>query len=85
MTIEDLEEILPRNKRLFLMASNIIIVGTIVLDILFIMNIISLPLKSFTLYNLLVLTAALYGYRIKKEVNEKLAKRRKAAEEQTTA
>lgn len=85
MTIEDLEEILPRNKRLFLMASNIIIVGTIVLDILFIMNLISLPLKSFTLYNLLVLTAALYGYRIKKEVNEKLAKRRKAAEEQTTA
>jgi hypothetical protein len=85
VTIEDLEEILPRNKRLFLMASNIIIVGTIVLDILFIMNIISLPLKSFTLYNLLVLTAALYGYRIKKEVNEKLTKRRKAAEEQTTA
>jgi len=85
VTIEDLEEILPRNKRLFLMASNIIIVGTIVLDILFIMNLISLPLKSFTLYNLLVLTAALYGYRIKKEVNEKLAKRRKAAEEQTTA
>lgn len=85
MTIEDLEEILPRNKRLFLMASNIIIVGTIVLDILFIMNLISLPLKSFTLYNLLVLTAALYGYRIKKEVNEKLAKRRKAADEQTTA
>jgi len=85
VTIEDLEEILPRNKRLFLMASNIIIVGTIVLDILFIMNLISLPLKSFTLYNLLVLTAALYGYRIKKEVNEKLAKRRKAADEQTTA
>lgn len=85
MTIEDLEDILPRNKRLFLMASNIIIVGTIVLDILFITNIILLPLKSFTLYNLLVLAAALYGYRIKKEVNEELAKRRKAAEEQTTS
>lgn len=80
MTIEDIDEILPRNKRLFLMASNIAIAGTIVLDLLFITNIITMPLESFTLFNLIMLGISLYGYRIKKKVNEELAKRRKAEE-----
>lgn len=84
MTVEDLEEILPKNKRLFLMASNIVVVGTIVLDIMFIMNIISLPLDSFTLYNLIILGVSLYAYRIKKKTNEELARRRKASSDAVT-
>jgi hypothetical protein len=84
VTVEDLEEILPKNKRLFLMASNIVVVGTIVLDIMFIMNIISLPLDSFTLYNLIILGVSLYAYRIKKKTNEELARRRKASSDAVT-
>lgn len=81
MTIEDIEEILPRNKRLFLMASNIIVAGTIVLDLLSITNIIFPPLDIFTLYNLVVLGVALYSYQIKKHVNVELAKRKKLEED----
>ena len=81
MTIEDIEEILPRNKRLFLMASNIIVASTIVLDLLSITNIIFPPLDIFTLYNLVVLGVALYSYQIKKHVNIELAKRKKLEED----
>ncbi|RLI01799.1 hypothetical protein DRO31_05665 [Candidatus Bathyarchaeota archaeon] len=81
MTIEDIEEILPRNKRLFLMASNIIVAGTIVLDLLSITNIIFPPLDIFTLYNLAVLGVALYSYQIKKHVNIELAKRKNLEED----
>lgn len=81
MTIEDIEEILPRNKRLFLMTSNIIVAGTIVLDLLSITNIIFPPLDIFTLYNLVVLGVALYSYQIKKHVNIELAKRKKLEED----
>lgn len=80
MTIEDLDDVLPRNKRLFLMASNIVVTGTIVLDLLFITNIINLPVQSFTLFNLIMLGVSLYAYRIKKSVNVELAKRRKSEE-----
>ena len=59
------------------MASNVLIVGTIILDLFFITKIITLPLESFTLFNLIVLGISLYGYRIKKSVNEELARRRK--------
>jgi hypothetical protein len=84
VTLEDLEEILPRNKRLFLMASNIIVAGTIVLDLFFITNMISLPLSSFTLYNLIILGIALYGYRIKKHVNAEIAKREASEQDEST-
>ena len=80
MSLDDLEEILPRNKRLFLMASNIVVAGTIVLDLFFITNLISIPLESFTLFNLIILGVSLYSYRIKKSVNEELARRRVEAE-----
>jgi len=62
------------------MASNIVIAGTIVLDLLFITNLIILPLESFTLFNLIMLGISLYGYRIKKSVNMEIARRRKAEE-----
>jgi len=76
VTVEDLEEILPKNKRLFLIISNIVVAGTIVLDLFFITNLISPPLPGFTLYNLIILLVALYSYRLKKQVNAELAKRR---------
>lgn len=82
MTIEDLEEILPKNKRIFLMASNIIIAGTIVLDLFYITNIITLPLESFTLFNLIMLGISLYTYRIKKQVNIEIAKRKTQTQEE---
>jgi hypothetical protein len=84
LTIKDIEEILPRNKRLFLMVSNIVVAGTIVLDLLFITNIISLPLDSFTLFNLVILGISLYGYRIKKHVNAELAKKKALEEKEPT-
>lgn len=80
MTLEDLDDILPRNKRVFLMASNIMVSGTIVLDLFFITNLITMPLESFTLFNLIMLGISLYAYRIKKSVNLELAKRRKKEE-----
>ncbi len=85
MTTEDWERLLPRNKRLFLMASNIVVAGTIVLDLLFITNIITLPLDSFTLYNLVILSVALYSYRIKKKVNQELIKIRNKSDASSTA
>lgn len=84
MTLDDVEEILPLNKRRFLMLSNIVVAGTIALDLFYITNIISLPLDSFTLYNLIILGVALYGYRIKKQVNTELAKRIAAEKDSTT-
>jgi hypothetical protein len=80
LTLEDLDDILPRNKRVFLMASNIMVSGTIVLDLFFITNLITMPLESFTLFNLIMLGISLYAYRIKKSVNLELAKRRKKEE-----
>ena len=85
MTSEDIESLLSRNKRRFLIFSNIIVAGTIVLDLLFITNIISLPLETFTLYNLLILGVALYSYRIKRQINEELAKIRASKEEKPTS
>lgn len=84
MTLEDLEEILPKKKRIFLMVSNILIAGTIVLDLFFITNIISFPLETFTLYNLIILGIALYGYKIKKQVNKELRERKKEETKTTT-
>ena len=66
------------------MASNIIVAGTIVLDLLSITNIIFPPLDVFTLYNLIVLGMALYSYRIKKHVNIELAKRKRLEEDDLT-
>ena len=63
------------------MASNIIVAGTIVLDLLSITNIIFPPLDIFTLYNLAVLGVALYSYQIKKHVNIELAKRKNLEED----
>jgi len=62
------------------MASNIMVSGTIVLDLFFITNLITMPLESFTLFNLIMLGISLYAYRIKKSVNLELAKRRKKEE-----
>ena len=78
MTIEDLEEQLTPNRKRFLLVSNILISITIAVDLLFITNIITLPLAPFTLFNLVMLGIALLGYRIKKNINEELAKRRAA-------
>jgi len=81
LSIKEVETILTRRKRLFLIFSNIVVSGTVFLDLLYITRIITLPLEGFTLYNLVILGVALYSYRIKKQVNSELAKTRASHEE----
>ena len=85
MTSKDSQTLLSRDQRVFLIFSNIIVAGTIVLDLFFITNILVFPLESFTLFNLIVLGIALFSYRIKRRVNEELAKARASKKEEPTA
>ena len=72
MSEEEIEEPMSKNERIFLMASNIIISGTIFLDLLLITNIISVRLDYFALYNLIVLGVSLFSYRLKRRINRDL-------------
>lgn len=72
MEKKTLDQLLPENKKKFLIVSNYVIAITAVLDLMHLTNIYTFPLKIFTLYNLIVLGIALKNYTIKRDINEKL-------------
>jgi hypothetical protein len=74
-----LDQVLPKNKKKFLIVSNYVIAITAALDLMHITNFYTFPHQYFALFNLIVLGIALMNYRIKKEVNEKLKMMRKSS------
>lgn len=67
-----LNQVLPENKKKFLIVSNYAIAITAALDLMHITNIYTFPLQYFALFNLIMLGVALRNYNIKRDINEKL-------------
>ncbi len=67
-----LNQVLPENKKKFLIVSNYVIAITVALDLMHLTNIYSFPLQFFALFNLIILGVALKNYNIKRDINEKL-------------
>ena len=72
MDKKTLDQILPENKKKFLIVSNYAIAITAALDLMHLTNIYIFPLQYFALFNLIVLGVAMMNYRIKRDTNEKL-------------
>lgn len=72
MDKKTLDQVLPENKKKFLIVSNYAIAITAALDLMHLTNIYIFPLQYFALFNLIVLGVAMMNYRIKRDINEKL-------------
>jgi type III secretory pathway component EscV len=72
MDKKTLDQVLPENKKKFLIISNYAIAITAALDLMHLTNIYIFPLQYFALFNLIVLGVAMMNYRIKRDINEKL-------------
>lgn len=72
MEKKKMDQLLPENKKKFLIISNYVIVITAVLDLMHLTNIYTFPLQYFVLFNLIILGVALRNYNIKRDINEKL-------------
>lgn len=72
MENKTLDQVLPENKKKFLIVSNYVIVITAALDLMHLTNIYTFPLQYFALFNLIMLGVALRNYSIKRDINEKL-------------
>ena len=77
MDKKKLHQVLPENKKKFLIVSNYVIAITVALDLIHLTNIYTFPLQYFALFNLIILGVALKNYNIKRDINEKLKAMRK--------
>ncbi len=77
MDKKKLDQVLPENKKKFLIVSNYVIAITVALDLIHLTNIYTFPLQYFALFNLIILGVALKNYNIKRDINEKLKAMRK--------
>lgn len=82
METKTMNQILPENKKKFLIISNYVIIITVAFDLMHLTNILTFPLQQFTLFNLIILVVALRNYNIKREINEKLKAIRKNDKEE---
>lgn len=82
METKTMNQILPENKKKFLIISNYVIIITVAFDLMHLTNILTFPLQQFTLFNLIILVVALRNYNIKREINEKLKTIRKNDKEE---